>query len=127
MKARKVLRDALMSIPEFERRVNFMDRPSKQSYPSVVYTTVGYRDLRLVAKPGVPYSVSFIVDVRSKKMLEAEELADKVYQTLLATGKMEERLSINWQFDDVDADSRSQADPYGIYRGIAVYSIRGDV
>ena len=126
MKARKILRDALMTIPEFERRVHFMDRTS-DAYPCVVYTKVGYRDLRLMGKPGVPYAVSFTVDVRSTKMLKAEELANKVYQTLLATGKLEERLSINSQFDDVDSDSRSQADPYGVYREIAVYTIRGSV
>ena len=126
MTARELMTETLKSIPEFQNRVFFVNHPPDQGYPCVVYTHTGYRDLRLLNSPGSPFAQYFTVDVRTITPEECEQLTNKVFTALRKTNKMEDKISIDFQYENADASSNSVRDQYGIYRGITVYLIRGN-
>ena len=124
-KAREVVTEALKSVSEFNNRVFFVDHPANQGYPCVVYTQTGYRPLELISKRGVPFAQYFTVDVRTVKPDEAEDLSEKVLKALQKTGKLEEKISLSFEYDNADAATDTVRDQFGIYRAVSVYLIRG--
>ena len=125
MTARQIMTATLKSIPEFQNRVHFADRPANKGYPCVVYVQTGHKPLDLLKKPWSSYGKYFTVDVRAESPSECERLDKKVLEALEKTGKLEYYNPIDYERENADADSRTIKDPYGIYRALSICLIRG--